>query len=463
MTKNAVILAVLGWAAAAWGQPTISAVVNAASQDAAISPGCWVAITGSGLADATIKVDAAPLPTLLGGVSATVGGMAAELLYVSPTAIHLVVPMNTPVPENTVVPLIVTTDGMASRPYNLRLLHTAPGIFTRDGSGSGAALAFEGDVPAGTVAPGDTLTFYATGLGPVAGAAETVVENVDVYLGERKVEGAVVRRARGLAGLYRIDVGAPPLASDRLFLRAGGWQSNIVQIAIAGGGNLKNVTGTIAGLYPSTDPTAGEGTTFALMLHAGTFSTSFDIAPAAGRFDIAAVAEGGSALISIDPTAACTNDLGATSQGAYTAVIGTVTPDGARGDFSGSIYPLWDYLTCDPGTWECLAFPLSTIPASRLAPFWVKAIGQLPAATDLTSAGANAIAEVNGCLADLTPAGNPSHLVIDSKNNQVLSVFGGFVQLALGESKTRDSRFALYVDGVKIASTDVPYTAPARQ
>ena len=41
--------------------------------------------------------------------------------------------------------------------------------------------------------------------------------------------------AQRLTGLYRIDVSAPILATDRLYLRSGGWQSNITEIGIRGG------------------------------------------------------------------------------------------------------------------------------------------------------------------------------------------------------------------------------------
>ena len=417
---------------------------------------------GSGLADLTSSAVAAPLPTQMGDVSVTVNGVPAELLYVSPQQINLVIPPNLAIPENTIVPLTVTSAGATGRPYNIRLLHSAPAIFTRDGSGNGPALLFAGGLRVDTVSPGDMVTFYATGLGPTAGKQQDPVEDFEVYLGDRQANVVSARRAKGLTGFYRIDVLAPVLATGRLYLRAGGWQSNITQIGIRSGANVANVTGSIDGVYPTSDLSLGTATSFALMLHAGVFSTSFDIGPSAGPFDIAAVSEGGAALISIDPTASCVNDGGVQSRGTYTASIGTVTPDGARGDFSGSIYPLWDYLTCDPNSWTCLAFPLSTIPQQRLGQSWTTAIGSLPAANAIASAGANALARLSGCLTDLMPTGG-SHLVIDAQNNRTLRLFGGFEQLALGPSSTRLSTFTLYVDGVKVASKSISYMAPYRK
>ena len=202
-------------------------------------------------------------------------------------------------------------------------------------------------------------------------------------------------------------------------------------------------------------------TSFAVMLYAGAFSTSLDIAPSAGPFDIVAVGEGAASVISIDPTRSCEDDSGATSQGTYTALVSTITPDGARGDFSGSIVPLWDYLTCDPATWVCFAVILSNIPPARLGPAWTAAAQALPSPNMIFSPGVNAFVQGSGCLADLLQPGS-SHLIIDAQHGKRFSTFGGLQQLALGPSKARVSTFSLYVDGVKIATKDVLYGVPYR-
>src|ERR1051326_2315426 len=112
------------------------------------------------------------------------------------------------------------------------------------------------------------------------------------------------------------------MASDRLFLRSGGWQSNIVYlstssdeagpVSIPAGKNVANVSGAIEGLYPSTDPSFPQAPcigftpvpvpcgfeSFSQMLHAGKYSLSFDLDPSAAPFDVAAVGDSSSALIS---------------------------------------------------------------------------------------------------------------------------------------------------------------------
>jgi uncharacterized protein (TIGR03437 family) len=437
-------------------QPSISSVLNAASADALISPGCLVTITGAGLADTIANAPEGSSSSSLAGVMVIVNGIAAELLSVSPTQINLVLPEHIVIPANTVVPLIVTSGGTVGKPYNLRLLRNAPAVFTVNGSGNGRAMLYNGGSVADTVSPGDIVTLFATGLGPTAGQSEKVVEPFEVYLGDRRADVISARRAPGLPGVYQIDVTVPALATDRLYLRAGGWQSNITQIGIQGGANVVNVTGSVDSLYPSSERGPGAATSFSVMLYAGTFSTGFEIAPSAAPFDIAAVGEGAASIISIDPTLSCEDDSGIASQGKYTASVSTITADGVRGDFSGSIVPLWDYSTCDPATWACLPLNLSNIPPPRLAPAWNSSAQSLPFPNVIFSPGVNAFVQVAGCLADLLQPAS-SHLVIDAQHGKLFSIFGGFQQVPLGFSKTRVSTFSLYVDGVKIASKDVSY------
>jgi uncharacterized protein (TIGR03437 family) len=441
----------------ALAQPAVSAVLNAASYDAIVSPGCWAVIFGSNLAAAPVTAATVPLPPVLGGVSVTIAGLPASLLYVSPTQINVLIPLEVQIPVSTVVPMVVTSAAGATS-YNIRLTRNAPAIFTRNGSGTGRALVFSPTFQAvDTIAPNDLVVLYAAGLG-LTSTANTVADEVEVYLGERKAQVLFAGLAPGLPGIYQLNVRAPALASDRLYIRSGGWQSNIVDIGINRGANISNARGLIDGLYPSSDPGSGLGSTFSIMLHAGTFSVDFDINPSAGAFEVAAVGEAGGVVISVDPGASCVNEAGVGSRGQYTAAASTLTETARRGDFSGSIVPLWDYSTCDPRSWECLAFPLSTIPPARLGDLWRKATDVLPAASFIVSPGPNAFQLGIGCLADLP--GGSGRFVVNAQTNRLFSTFGGIIRLPLGTVRTRVSRFKLYVDGVLVSSKDVGYGAP---
>src|ERR1019366_6844043 len=361
-------------ASVASAQPAVSAVLNAASYSAVVSPGCWVAIFGNRLAPAPATASTVPLPTMLGGVSVSIAGLAAPMLFVSANQVNALIPFEATIPANNVVPVMVTSSG--------------------------------GSV---TIAAQDVVVLYAAGLGP-ADSSGHAVDEVEVYIGDRKAQVLFAGLAPGLPGIYQLNVMAPAPATDRLHLRSGGWQSNIVDIGIRSGANTANVTGTIDGLYPSSDPfftlppcvgddpvgPCGAGETFSFMLHAGSFSVSFDIlppSPSAGAFAVAAVGEAGGSIISIDPVA-----------GTYTASVTTITTAASHGDYSGTNLQVLDYLSCNNAV--CQAFPGMVIPATRIDPFWARATQQLPPPNTTVPASPNAVLQAFGNL-------NVSRLVVD--------------------------------------------------
>jgi uncharacterized protein (TIGR03437 family) len=237
-------------------QPVVSSILNAASYDAVVSPGCLIGIFGSDLPAAALA--APPLsanggqsPATLGGVSVTVAGLPAPLLYVSPGQINLLIPFEVQIPASTVVPVVVTSaDGQTS--YNIRLTRNAPGIFTRNGSGTGQTLVFDSKFQPETVGSKDTVILYATGLGATSAETSSVVDEVEVYIGERKAQVLFAGLAPGLPGIYQLNVMTPVPATDRIYLRSGEWQSNIANIGIKQGANATNVKGTVDGLHPSS-------------------------------------------------------------------------------------------------------------------------------------------------------------------------------------------------------------------
>ena len=440
-------------ASVASAQPAVSAVLNAASYSAVVSPGCWVAIFGNNLAPAPATASTVPLPTMLGGVSVSIAGLAAPMLFVSANQVNALIPFEATIPANNVVPVMVTSPG-GSVTYNIRLTRDAPAIFTRNGAGTGRAFVFDPKFQAvDTIAAQDVVVLYAAGLGP-ADSSGHAVDEVEVYIGDRKAQVLFAGLAPGLPGIYQLNVMAPAPATDRLYLRSGGWQSNIVDIGIRSGANTANVTGTIDGLYPSSDPfftlppcvgddpvgPCGAGETFSFMLHAGSFSVSFDIlppSPSAGAFAVAAVGEAGGSIISIDPVA-----------GTYTASVTTITTAASHGDYSGTNLQVLDYLSCNNAV--CQPFPGMVIPATRIDPFWARATQQLPPPNTTVLASPNALLQASGNL-------NGSRLVVDGQTNSTLSKFGGIVQVPFGPFDKRVSTFKLYVDGKLVASKDFPY------
>jgi len=411
-------------------QPNITAVLNGASFSAAVSPGSWITIFGNSLAPT--QATSSSLPATLAGVSVTIGGLSAPMSYVSPNQVNALIPFETAIPANTVVPLVLT-NASTSTTYNIRLTRTSPAIFTVNGTGTGLAIISNPEGLAHIVGGYDYL-FYATGLGPLDSSGR-LTDGFDVYLGERKAQVLLATAISGLPGVYQVRVTAPDfIATDRLYLISGGWQSNIVDVPILTGSNTTNVSGTIDGLYPSSDPyftlppcttddpsgpPCAPGQDLSVMLYEGSFSVAYDLAPSNPTlgpfFTIAAVGEAGAVVIDV------------TRNGAYSASIIVPATATRFGDFSNSGVSLWDYLSCSPSA-VCMPFAANRVPPNRLTPWWLQATQALPG-PNVSSSGLNGTFLASG---SLTGSNGSSDFVIDGQNNASLSKFGGFVQVPYG-------------------------------
>ena len=126
-------------------------VVNAASfapPTYPVSGGTLISAFGSGLATAAEQAQAIPLPTNLGGVSVTVNGVAAPLLFVSGEQINLQVPFGASGSSATIV---VNNNGTASNEVAVPLAASSPGIFSVDGTGFGPGTFVHADFSLGLV------------------------------------------------------------------------------------------------------------------------------------------------------------------------------------------------------------------------------------------------------------------------------------------------------------------------
>lgn len=210
------------------GQPTISSVVNGASFDAAITPGSWVTIQGSGLAASArtwqlSDFNGLQLPTVLDGVSVSIDGAPASVYYISPTQLNVQAP--SPIHTGQAVAVTVARNNVQtpgssqaqSKPFD-------PALFAYSASGSLYAAAV---FPDGTIvgdptktpgtraaSPGDQVSLYGTGFGTspsgVVIDSPTVLSNpVVVTVGGQP---ATVEWA-GLVGvgLFQINIVVPNL------------------------------------------------------------------------------------------------------------------------------------------------------------------------------------------------------------------------------------------------------------
>jgi uncharacterized protein (TIGR03437 family) len=450
-----ILVAALAAIAPAWGQPVVQAVVNGASYSGNIAPGTWVSIFGTDLSTAMVTAAGVPLQTTLGGVSVTFNGIAAPLSYVSPTQINAVVPFEIQILPNpsppVTVPVVVTTSAGPSVPRIISLSRESPGLFTENGAGTGAVIAFNGSFQPVSVLAGGPIVLYADGLGPTnppassaSGGASTapfnmVADSPTVFVGDTQATVLFAGLAPGFPGIYQLNVMPNGPISDRVYIQVNGWQSNVVSLPIAPGTNVANVSGAINGLYPPTFAPV----TASAMLIAGTFSVSFDILPTAVPFSIVAAGEGGNAVIQINP-----------ASGTWQATLSEPRLPPVAGDFSeafSGFNVLWDFLSCQSNG-MCLPFPGNVIPLSRIDPAQVQAVAQLPQGIACsTCAGANGTYSASGVL----PAGG--HFSIGPSSLSNLANFGGFIQIAEVGTASRTTSFHLYVDGKLIASKDVSY------
>jgi len=155
----------------------IDAVVNSASLSGSISPGTLISISGSNLgppAFSSMYDSVGSYPVEWGNTTVFFNGVAARLLYVSPSRIDAVVPyaLAGQATADVVVAYFWVGPGSSqtSPPFSISLANTAPAIFTAspNGSGQGSFIHYpsnsynSADNPA---PPGSGITLFATGEG----------------------------------------------------------------------------------------------------------------------------------------------------------------------------------------------------------------------------------------------------------------------------------------------------------
>jgi len=132
----------------------INGVTNAASFQTAIAPGMLASVFGSQFASQPQSATTIPLPLQMQGVSVTVNGLPAGLVYVSQGQLNIQIPY-----EVGAGPAVLGVDVNGQVAYlDFAVTPSAPGVFA-----AGGAL-----VPFGQARAGDTLPLFMTGEGDVA-------------------------------------------------------------------------------------------------------------------------------------------------------------------------------------------------------------------------------------------------------------------------------------------------------
>jgi len=204
---------------------------------ATVAPGAWIEIYGTNLASRARSWSDADFfsgkaPTSLEGTRVTVDGQAAYIAYVSPGQLNVQLPSTLTAGQKQ---LTVTTSAGTSAPYSITVNATQPGVFAPSAFKVGG-MQFAGALledtasfalPRGAVdginarpaRPGETLTLYGVGFGPVTPSisAGEVVQTLnsleyplEVYIGGVRAPVRYSGLAPGAVGVYQINVTVPP-------------------------------------------------------------------------------------------------------------------------------------------------------------------------------------------------------------------------------------------------------------
>jgi uncharacterized protein (TIGR03437 family) len=207
----------------------------------ALAPGTFIEIYGANLATASRPWELSDFngneaPIKLNGTSVTVNGQPAFVSYISPGQVNVQVPSNIP---TGVLLLQVTSPGGTSGAYQVVVNAIEPGLFAPqifNVSGVQYAGAYDNNndnalaFPTGTVAgvnsqpakPGDVLTFYGVGFGPVTTniPAGQVAQGLNSLASFSMSIGGVEAQVQyaGLApdyvGLYQFNVVVPAIPAN---------------------------------------------------------------------------------------------------------------------------------------------------------------------------------------------------------------------------------------------------------
>lgn len=160
--------------------PVVNAVENAASNTIGIvSPGMNFVAYGTNLGPTTLVGSAIdPTTGLLsdnqGGVQILFNGVPAPIVYVQADQVSGLVPYE--VAGSTSTQITVSVNGQVSAPLTLQVAAAAPGLYSANYTGTGAAVAYNQDGTLNTAsnpaAPGSIIVLYGTGEGQTTPAGQ---------------------------------------------------------------------------------------------------------------------------------------------------------------------------------------------------------------------------------------------------------------------------------------------------
>ncbi len=211
-----------------------------------VAPGSWMEIFGANLSPTTrgwagSDFNGSAAPTSLDNVKVTIGGQDAFIDYVSPGQINAQVPSNTPTGAQQ---MTVTNPAGASSNYPITVNPLQPGLLApssflvggkqyvvaqfQDGTFVLPPNAISG-VASRQAKPGETITIYGVGFGPVVdannqsiaagtivGAANKLTNSFSMTFGTTSATLGYAGLAPSFVGLYQFNVVVPTVPNNDL-------------------------------------------------------------------------------------------------------------------------------------------------------------------------------------------------------------------------------------------------------
>lgn len=232
-----------------------------------LEPGSAVTIAGTGFSDGYFSAPSFPLPLSLGGAGVTIGGIAAPVLAVAPTAVTVQVPWEVPPSVSAQSTVLSVQTGATSSPFVSDStvppgdveVAVARGAFLTDPT-SGNLLAVHGDWSSMVTAdnpalPGEAIHVYGVGFGRVSNPPATGMPAPATPLAQTAVQ--VTCWTSGVSDGSHLSVGvlfsglAPGLADHQLDIRVpGGNIRSAFQFYCNGEGNPSSADMSFVGSFP---------------------------------------------------------------------------------------------------------------------------------------------------------------------------------------------------------------------
>lgn len=204
----------------------------------AVARGSWIEIYGTNLAGDTRSwtesdFSGSTAPTSLDKTQVTIGGQSAFIDYISPTQVNAQVPSTAGFGSQ---PVVVATSLGTSGATNVTVNVTQPGLWAPwtiggkqyvggqfpDGSTYALPVGAVAGITSRPAKPGDTLTFYGVGFGPVipdtpagqiAAGSTQLSSPLEIDFSDTAQLPTYYGLAPGFVGLYQFNVMVPNVAA----------------------------------------------------------------------------------------------------------------------------------------------------------------------------------------------------------------------------------------------------------